>query len=88
VLVRSKVRIKVARRHDGSALVTGTVDPKLPGRVLWLRSNAVTPSARTVARNGKFRLRLGHPRHGRYQVVFIPSGARAERSTSNTGVTR
>ncbi len=84
----SKVRIRLARRHHGSAVVTGTVDPKLPGRVLWLRSNAVTPSARTTARNGKFRLTLKHPRRGRYQVVFIPSGKRAERSTSNTGVIR
>jgi hypothetical protein len=86
--VYSKVRIKVKRRHDGSALVTGTVDPKLPGRVLWLRANAVTPSARTSARDGTFRLTLGHPRRGRYQAVFIPSGKRAERSTSNTGVIR
>ena len=86
--VYSKVRIKVKRRHDGSAAVTGTVDPKLPGRVLWLRSNAVTPSARTSARNGKFRLTLKHPRRGRYQAVFIPSGKRAERATSNTGVIR
>ncbi len=84
----SKVRIKVKRRKDGSALVTGTVDPKLPGRVLWLRTNAVTPSARATARNGKFRLRLKYPRHGRYQAVFIPSGKRAERATSNTGVIR
>jgi hypothetical protein len=84
----SKVRIKIKRRKDGSALVTGTVDPRLPGRVLWLRTSAVTPSARTSARNGKFRLRLRHPRHGRYQAVFIPSGKRAERATSNTGVIR
>ena len=84
----SKVRIKVKRRHGGSVRVTGTVDPKLPGRVLWLRSNAVTPSARTTARNGKFRLTLKHPRRGRYQAIFIPSGKRAERATSNTGVIR
>jgi hypothetical protein len=79
----SKVRIKVTGRR-----VTGTTDPPLPGRVLWLRSNAVTPSARTTARNGKFRLVLRHPRRGRYQAVFVPSGKRAERATSNTGVIR
>jgi hypothetical protein len=79
----SKVRIRVRGRR-----VTGTTDPPLPGRVLWLRSNAVTPSARTTARNGKFRLTLEHPRRGRYQAVFIPTGKRAERSTSNTGVIR
>lgn len=81
--MHAKVRIKVRGR-----VVTGTVDPKLPGRVLWLRSNAVTPSARTTARNGRFRLVLKHPRRGRYQAVFIPSGKRAERAISNTGVIR
>jgi hypothetical protein len=79
----SKVRIRVHGRR-----VTGTTDPPLPGRVLWLRANAVTPSARATARNGRFRLTLKHPRRGRYQAVFIPSGRRAERSTSNTGVIR
>ena len=88
VTARTKVRIKVVNRKDGSAVVTGTVDPKLPGRVLWLRSNAVTPSARTTTRNGTFRLRLKHPRRGRYQAVVIPTGERAERATSNTGVIR
>ena len=43
------------------------------------------PAAR---RGGRFTLRLRAPRAGRYQVVFIPSGERAERSTSNTGVIR
>ena len=81
--MRSKVRVEVARRRDGSAVVTGTTDPKLPGRVLWLRSNAVTPSARTGASDGRFRLTLRRPRRGRCQAVFIPSGARAERATSN-----
>ena len=83
------MQIKVRNRKDGSAIVTGTVDPKLPGRIQWLRSNAVTPSARTTTRsNGTFRLRLKQPKTGRYQVVFIPSDERAERSTSNTGVIR
>jgi hypothetical protein len=79
----AKVRIKVKGRR-----VTGTTDPPLPGRVLWLRANAVTPSARTTARNGRFRLVLEHPRRGRYQAVFVPSGKRAERATSNSGVIR
>jgi hypothetical protein len=83
VTMHSKVRIKVKGRR-----VTGTTDPPLPGRVLWLRSNAVTPSARTTARDGRFRLTLKHPRRGRYQAVFIPSGKRAERAISNTGVIR
>jgi len=83
VTMYAKVRIKVKGRR-----VTGTVDPKLPGRVLLLRGNAVTPSARTTAHDGRFRLTLEHPRRGRYQAVFIPSGKRAERATSNTGVIR
>ena len=89
VTARSTVKIKVRNHKDGSATVTGTVDPKLPGRIQWLRSNAVTPSARTTTRsNGSFTLRLKKPKRGRYQVVFIPSGERAERSVSNTGVIR
>lgn len=89
VEARSTVRIKVRNHKDGSATVTGTVDPKLPGRIQWLRSNAITPSARTTTRsNGAFTLRLKQPKAGRYQVVFIPFSERAERSTSNTGVIR
>jgi membrane-bound lytic murein transglycosylase B len=44
--------------------------------------------ARTTAQGGRFTLRLKHPRPGRYQAIFIPTGERAERSTSNTGVIR
>jgi hypothetical protein len=89
VTAKAKVKIKVKRRKDGSAVVTGTVDPKLPGRVLWLRTTAVKPSARTkTTTRGTFRLVLKHPKKGRYQAVFIPSGERAERATSNTGVIR
>jgi len=82
------VKVKVVRKRDGSAVVTGTVRPKLPGRVLWLRGDAISPSARTTTRAGAFRLRLAHPRRGRYQAVVIPTGDRAERATSNTGVIR
>ncbi len=88
VTVRSTVRVQVRRAKSGGVIVTGTVRPKLPGRVLWLRDGAFSPSATTTATRGAFRLRLTHPRAGRYQAVFIPSGTRAERSTSNTGVIR
>jgi hypothetical protein len=88
VTARSRVRIKLEQANDGSVRVTGTVDPKLPGKVLWLRTTAVKPSARATTRNGTFRLRLAHPRPGRYQAVVIPNGDRAERATSNTGVIR
>jgi hypothetical protein len=88
VTAHSRVRIKLKRAKNGSVTVTGTVDPKLPGKVLWLRTNAATPSARATTRSGTFRLRLKHPRPGRYQAVVIPNGDRAERATSNTGVIR
>ena len=88
VTVRSTVRVRVRRAKAGGVIVTGAVSPKLPGRVLWLRDGASSPSATTTARGGTFRLRLKRPARGRYQAVFIPSGARAERSTSNTGVIR
>jgi hypothetical protein len=88
VALRSRVRIKVRKRRSGTVVVSGTTSPKLTGRILWLRAGAVRPSARATARNGRFTLRLEHPRRGRYQAVFIPTGNRAERSTSNTGVIR
>jgi hypothetical protein len=88
VTVRTTVKVKVTRGRDGSAVVTGTVRPKLPGRVLWLRSTSITASAKTTTSRGTFRLRLKHPRRGRYQAVVIPTGGRAERATSNTGVIR
>ena len=88
VQMYSKVRVKLRRTKAGTVVVSGTTSPKLGGRILWLRSNAVKASARTTARNGRFQLRLKQPRPGRYQAVFIPSGDRAERSTSNTGVIR
>ena len=88
VRMYSKVRVKLRRLKSGTVVVSGTTSPKLGGRILWLRSNAVKASARTTARDGRFQLRLKSPRPGRYQAVFIPSGDRAERSTSNTGVIR
>jgi hypothetical protein len=88
VTVVSKVRIAIRNRPDGSALVKGRVRPALAGRVLLLRRGAVKPTAVARPRGGRFRIRLGDPRSGRYEAVFIPSARRAERSTSNTGVVR
>lgn len=88
VTVRSLVAFTSRQLKDGRTLVSGTVRPALPGRVLLLRWDAITPSAKTSARGGRFRLLLRRPVPGRYQAVFIPSGARAERSTSKTGVIR
>jgi hypothetical protein len=86
VTVKAKARIKVKRRRDGAAVITGTVDPKLPGRVQLLPRNGIQPVARAGTRNGVFQIVLKHPKRGRYQAVVIPSGGRAERTTSNTGV--
>ena len=86
--VRSTVRITVRRLASGVTLVSGTTRPALPGRILWLRTTAVVPSRTRAVRGGTFSLRFADPAPGRYQVVFIPSGARAERSTSNVGVIR
>jgi len=88
VEMHSKVRVKLRKLKSGTVVVSGTTSPKLTGRILWLRSDAVRASARTTARNGRFTLRLKRPKPGRYQAVYIPSGDRAERSTSNTGVIR
>jgi hypothetical protein len=88
IVMRSRTHIRVRRLRDGSALILGTVRPRLPGRVLWLAADAVRPSATARARDGRFRLRIRDPRPGRYQAVYIPLGDRAERSTSNTGVIR
>ncbi|MEV4422978.1 hypothetical protein AB0L40_23810 [Patulibacter sp. NPDC049589] len=84
--VRSTVRIlKVARRAGRRYVVTGRVSPSLPGRVLLLRTDAVRPTKTVKARSGRFTVALTSPkRGGRYQAVFIPTGERAERSTSNT----
>lgn len=86
--VRSTVRVTVKRLRDGRTRVTGTVRPALPGRVLLLRTTSARPSATTSAAGGRFTFTFRRPRPGRYQAVYIPSGARAERSTSNTGVIR
>ncbi len=88
VTVRSTVRLTLRRLADGRTSGRGVVSPRLPGRVLLLRTNAVVPSAAAVVRNGRFRFPTKRRASGRYQAVFIPSGGRAERSTSRTGVVR
>lgn len=80
--VVARVTAKVRRTRTGGAVITGTVSPQLPGRVLWLRTDAVAPSGTTAARNGRFAIRVAHPRPGRYQALFIPSTSRAERGLS------
>lgn len=85
VTVRSTVRITgVQRLSGGRVVVRGRIAPRLPGRVLLLRTDAVRATKTVTPRNGRFVVRLDSPRSGRYQAIFIPSGERAERSTSNT----
>ncbi len=86
VTMQSTVRMTARRLPSGAVVVSGRVSPRLPGRVLLLRTNAVRPSAVTRARNGRFRFSARPLARGRYQAVFIPSGQRAERSTSRSGV--
>jgi hypothetical protein len=85
VRVRSTVRlVEVTRRSARRYVLTGRVSPRLPGRVLLLRTDAVRPTKTAKARGGRFAVVLKAPKRGRYQAVFLPSGERAERSTSNT----
>ncbi len=86
VTVRSTVHVTVKRLRSGVTRVTGRFKPALPGRVLWLRTTSVRASASAHVSTGRFTFRLRHPVRGRYQAVYIPSGARAERSVSNIGV--
>lgn len=88
IVVRPLVRITVRRLRSGAVLVTGVVRPALSGRVQLLRTSAITPTATAAVTRGRFRIRLPRPVRGRYQAFFTPSGDRAERATSNTGVLR
>ena len=79
--VRSRTRLR-ARGHT----LSGTVAPKLPGRALLLRPGSPATIATADVAHGRFSFRR-HLR-GAYQVVYVPSGGRAERSTSNTAHVR
>jgi hypothetical protein len=87
VTVQSTIRMRLRRLKGGTTVVSGLVTPRLPGRVL-LRTNAATPSATARASNGHFRFTARRFARGRYEAVFIPSGKRAERSTSASGAIR
>jgi hypothetical protein len=88
VTVQSTIRMRLRRLKGGTTVVSGLVTPRLPGRVLLLRTNAATPSATARASNGHFRFTARRFARGRYEAVFIPSGNRAERSTSASGAIR
>lgn len=88
VTVRSTVTFAVRRTPSGATVVSGRVSPALPGRVLLLPATSVVPTATVAASRGRYAVVLRTVARGRYQAVFIPSGGRAERSTSPTGVIR
>jgi hypothetical protein len=90
VTVRSRTRLRVRHPKRGAAYLRGTVAPALPGRALLLRPNSPTVIARRAVAHGRFTFRPTRHRrlHGRYQVVFVPSHGRAQRSTSNTARVR
>lgn len=83
--MRPLTRIRVRKLRGNRTRIVGTVNPKLPGRVLLLRSGEYRPSARTRTRRGAFKFTLRRPQEGGYRAVFIPDKGRAERSTSNKG---
>ncbi len=88
--VRSRTKIRVRRLRSGATLITGRLDPALPGRLLLLPIDEVRPRAVRRVHGRRFRLRLGRGKlpPGRYQVVYIPLKNRAERSTSNAVTVR
>jgi hypothetical protein len=86
VSVASSVRIGLRKLRSGAVRVFGRVQPALPGRLLLLGADEVAPTAAKAAGKRRFVFRFGAGRlePGRYQVVYVPAGGRAERSTSNT----
>jgi hypothetical protein len=87
--VRSRTRLRV--RHDKTGgYLSGTVDPKLPGKALLLRPDSPTTVATASVKHGRFSFHptSRRPLRGAYQVVYVPSQERAERSTSATAHVR
>jgi hypothetical protein len=84
--VRSRTKVRARALPSGATLISGRIDPALPGRLLLLAANEVRPSAVCAAHGKRFRFRLrpGTLAPSSYQVVYIPRKGRAERSTSNT----
>jgi hypothetical protein len=87
--VRSRTRLRVRHARRGPYLA-GAVVPKLPGRALLLRPNSPAVIASRAVSGGRFSFRSvrHHRLHGAYQVVYVPSHGRAERSTSHTARVR
>ncbi len=88
--VASLVKIRVRELRSGAVRVLGRLRPALPGRLLLLGAEEVAPTATRSAGKRRFAFRFGAGKlaPGRYQVVYVPSAGRAERSTSNTVTVR
>jgi hypothetical protein len=88
--VRSRTRVRLHRARNGAWSIRGSVSPMLPGRALLLRPGSPTTVATRKVLGGVFTFRFSkrRPPHGAYQVVYVPSASRAERSTSNTARVR
>ena len=78
--MRSTVRLRLRRLRDGRTRVSGTVNPRLPGRVLLLRTDAIKASAKTRASQGSLPLRGATPaprsatRPSSSRPASVPSG--------------
>ncbi len=88
VTVQSVVTMVIRRLKGGGTRITGRARPGLPGKVLLLRTTSARPTASRRVIRGGFSFRFERLPPGRYQLVFIPSRNRAERSTSRAGVVR
>lgn len=85
VAVRSKTVLKARKLRSGAVLISGRIDPPLPGRLLLLPKGEIEPIRTQRAHGKRFSFRFGRDRlaPGRYQVVFVPKAGLATRSTSN-----
>jgi hypothetical protein len=85
ITVHSTVKISVKKLKSGARRISGRVSPNLPGQLLLLRTTAFKAAQKTSKiRSGKFTFTLkASAKPGRFLVVYVPKGKRAERSNSN-----
>jgi hypothetical protein len=84
--VHSRTTVRVRHAKSGTVTLTGTVTPALPGRALLLAVGSPATTASRAVTKGRFTFRFarGHVPRGRFQVVYVPTADRAERSTSRS----
>jgi hypothetical protein len=82
--VRSRISVR-AHRVRGTWAFTGDVAPALPGRLLLLRVGGFTPVKRgRIVTGHRYTMRVRDLARGRYQMVWLPTGGRADRAVSRT----